>query len=670
MPTNWRVYKNQTVASRLDRTELPGFFRKTVVAGPNEAALVVRDGEPCELLTEASFQAADAFDQLNSMFGVGADISVFFVDLSPFELSIFLGQSTSTAVTASDQTSFTADSSVREARDVSLQTSEQSVQTKSGGPVGFVRRLLGLPRKTIDAAAATKIGWQTEIQGVTGVSASVKSQLDVSRLHVVALSADREVIQVACQIRLRVDLKSLRNLIALLRGKRALATWDVESLLRDEWFAKVLVPEISRYQSSELRGNRDLLVDLETQTREALTETLNSCGLILETLSLNWGLTESEKAQIARKRAEREEEAGEFAKARSLAQMARELEIDKTRIANLQELKIAQSRGDQELRNLLLAGDLNRDVMVKNNQVDFALVDARIRNITLDVEKKESVARLEKRRAEEELRLDVEDRTFRQKHAARLAELDASDKEMSSMVKMQIEMATQKHDRTMAVRRHEADAEFRKMQADIEDRYQQRKLKLDESLSRMGMMERLVSQGLSAGQADASVLRTMLEQSTEQEYATATDGMVKAREEAAAAGNNLETFRTAQADERDHQVNMTALSAQMMAAAKQGPAPIIMPGGGPSGAASAGQPIIINNPSAVPQSISPTTPQPTSGTCPSCGQGIQAAWKLCPYCGGPLKLASPQCPGCGSEVQPGWKACPHCGKLLFAERAS
>ena len=104
-------------------------------------------------------------------------------------------------------------------------------------------------------------------------------------------------------------------------------------------------------------------------------------------MTLNWGLTEPEQAQIARKRAEREDEALEFGKARRLAQMTREQEIDKARIANLQELKMAQSSGDQELRNLLLAGDLNRDVMVKNNQVDFALVDARIRDITLDVEK-------------------------------------------------------------------------------------------------------------------------------------------------------------------------------------------------------------------------------------------------------------------------------------------
>ena len=71
-----------------------------------------------------------------------------------------------------------------------------------------------------------------------------------------------------------MNLESVKSFVALLRGKQALATWDIAALLRDEWFAKVLVPEISNHQSSELRGNRDLLVQLETQTRDALAETL------------------------------------------------------------------------------------------------------------------------------------------------------------------------------------------------------------------------------------------------------------------------------------------------------------------------------------------------------------------------------------------------------------
>ena len=73
----------------------------------------------------------------------------------------------------------------------------------------------------------------------TETSAAVTSQLDVSQVTVVALSSDRELIQASCQIRLRVDMENAQSFLALLRGKHALATWDLAALLRDELFAKL-----------------------------------------------------------------------------------------------------------------------------------------------------------------------------------------------------------------------------------------------------------------------------------------------------------------------------------------------------------------------------------------------------------------------------------------------
>ena len=647
MATNWRVYKNNTVAARLDRGELPGFFRKKIVVGPNEAAIVVREGEPSRMLTATSFQAANGLDQLKSVFGLGADISVYFVDLTPFPLSIFIGQSNASAVATST-------------------TANRSTSIAGQSKTSLSSRLFGFGKQEVQTAS-TNIGWSAENDFSGDLGGSAKSQVDVSNMRLVALSADREVVQAACQMSLRVVESDIDNLAGLLRGKQALATWDIETMLRNEWFAKVLVPEIALHNASDLRGNRELTASIEKQTREALGATLKSCGFTLDNFSLNWGLTAQERAEIERRCAEREEQALEFAKTRKLAQMGRDQEIEKNRLGNLQELKIASAQGDQSLRDLLLAGDINRNLMVKNSHVDVALVDARIRDITLEVERKENVGRLEKRRAEEELRLDIEERQFRQANAARLAKMEGEDKEMWSMVKMQIEMATQKHERQMAVRRHESEENYRRMQTEIEDRFQQRKLKLDESMSRMGMMERLVAQGLSAGQADASVLKAMLEQSTEQEYATTTDEMVRARSAAKAAGNNLETFRLAQADERAHQVNMTHLSAQMMAAAKQ---PNVAPGAIPTMAPV--QPVFVHAvapqahlalPGSHPHQL-PHTQVVGGVTCTGCGMGMQPQWKACPGCGQPSRQAMPKCHGCGGDVQPNWKACPACGTGL------
>ena len=44
MTINWRVYGSSTVASSLEKSEFAGFFRNIIV-GPNEAAVIIRDGK-------------------------------------------------------------------------------------------------------------------------------------------------------------------------------------------------------------------------------------------------------------------------------------------------------------------------------------------------------------------------------------------------------------------------------------------------------------------------------------------------------------------------------------------------------------------------------------------------------------------------------------------------
>lgn len=597
MPTNWRIYGANTVATKLDRGDLPGFFCKTVVVGPNEAAIVVRDGQVREILTEAKVEAADVLDQLASVFRLGADISVFFVDTGPIDLTIFLGETEKRATYTN------------EARQVEASASQVQL-------------------RTVDILSASgQIGWTTETEHYEQGSGSATARSDVSTLALVAMTADKEIVQAECRVRLRIDPDGVIDFIGLLKGKRGLATWDLSALLRDELFAKLLVPEIATRKAEDLRGDKAFLSQLEGQVNSQLGQALSVSGLILDSFSILWGLTEQERADIARRRAEREEQARDFARTRRVAHLMREQEIAKTRIANLQELKTASASGDQEYQDLLLASEIDRQLMVKGKQVDDARIDAQIREIELETDNKESMAKLERRRAEEELRLDVEDREFRQKNAARLMAIEVEDKEMWSMVKMQIEMATSKHEQEMSKRRQESDVELRRLHDEIEDRYQQRKLKLDESLARMGMMERLVKDGLDTGVTDTSVLKEMLQQATEQEYATTSDAKVQARADAHAAANNVDTFKEAEDREREHQAKMTDLSSQMMQSAKQAPPQTVVTGTPEAVPPQPQAPIIINN------SPSQVQPASTEQSCNSCGNSVQPDWKVCPSCG-------------------------------------
>jgi hypothetical protein len=650
MPTNWRVYGKDTVAALLDRSDLPGFFSKKIIVGPNEAAVILKSGEPQGIITESASKVGGIFDRFASFFTGGDDVSIYFLDSSIFQVSIFLGGSvtTSESKSQSGQSSRTGGNAVQSNQDA-IRPAGASKWSLSGLFDSFLGR-------------AKTVGWQsTQTIAENTQSASITNE-EYSSVCLLALSADREIIQASCNFKIRVNctdnVHSVKSFLGLIKGKNALASWDIAALIRDELLSKVLIPEISTLQASQIRGDKALLLKIETDTRETIKQTLVRFGLVVESFTINWGLTEDERQEIDRKRQEREEKAIDFTHKRNICQIQREQEIGKTKLENLQQLKMAEAKGDQDLKKLLVASQLERDLMGQNQKIDVAKIDAIISEIKLEVDHKESTVRLAQKRAQEDLRLEIEEKEFKQKNAERFAAIDASDKEMWSMVKMKIELSTQKHERETAQRRQEADVEFRKIEAENEARYQERKAKLEESRERMGMMERLLSQGLNTGATESGVLKTMLEQATEQHYANTTDSMVESRANAKAASNNLDTFRAAQADERKHQVDMTRLSSEMMAAAKQNQGPVVIPGQMPQQGfySPPSQPIIVN----------PPTAQPAASTrpCSGCGHGVQAQWKICPSCGNQLQQTKPKCHSCSGDVEPTWKICPSCGTHL------
>ena len=54
--------------------------------------------------------------------------------------------------------------------------------------------------------------------------------------------------------------------------------------------------------------------------------------------------------------------------------------------------------------------------------------------------------------------------------------------------------------------------------------------------------------------------------------------------------------------------------------------------------------------------------------CPSCGEGVQPGWKICPFC--ETRLQAVVCPLCRAQVQPDWRRCPHCEALLICPRCA
>jgi len=451
MATQWRVYGKDTVACKLSKADLPGFFRKQVVIGQNEVALIVKNGEVKDTVTESMETVSGLWSKFKGPFGANEDIDVFIVDKSPIDFTVFLGETERGAVSSE----FSSTDSETE-RDNKKTEEKQS----------WLRKIIGKkPAKTKEHV-------------YEAIESYSQARLDTSNVTLVALTIDHELISAECRFRVSVLPEDAKIFSGLLKGRTALATWDLATLARDELLAKVLLPRIAQHKAEELRGNRALFDQITADVKFELKGTCNLWGLTLEDFIINWGLTESEIQQIEEKRLEREEQAREFDHRRRLADMQRELEIEKTKVDNLQQLKLAEAQGDEDLKELFLATEISRDLMVEGKRVDVATVDADIRVIQLGVERQESNLRVETQKAEELLRLEIQDKEFKQRQEARLAEIDAEDKEMRSMVQAQIQMTTAKHDREMEARRLEIDSDFHKRQQDADNRYQDRKIRL------------------------------------------------------------------------------------------------------------------------------------------------------------------------------------------------
>jgi len=87
--TNWRIYGKDTIATKLGKAELPGFFQKKVSIGPTDAALIVKEGRIIDTVTQSKEVVLGFWERLKSVFLIDTEVEVYIVDLSPVDLVVY-----------------------------------------------------------------------------------------------------------------------------------------------------------------------------------------------------------------------------------------------------------------------------------------------------------------------------------------------------------------------------------------------------------------------------------------------------------------------------------------------------------------------------------------------------------------------------------------------------
>ena len=356
MAIDWRVYGPSTVVSSLHKSELNGFFRNIVV-GPNEAAVIIRDGEIERTLTGTRSNTSGLWDNFKKLWGRSSDLQVIYVDTAPIDLTFYVGKSS---------------------------------RQESGTEIGKLSESREDAYKTIEDRT--------------------RARVDKTDLTISALTKDGQHISAEISLTLHVLTNDAQLLTTLLRGGTAIADWDIAALVKDELLAKAFIPVIGQHAGSEIRGNQVLLTQISQSAESLLADKFELFGLELISMRVLWGLTDEDELVIEQGRKEREEKGIEFDHTRKIREQERVLELDRLHASNLINARKSLAVGDAEEAELILVAELNRENLVDGKRVDQVKITAAVKEIELGIAQKESQLRIDTGKSEADARFAIEQR--------------------------------------------------------------------------------------------------------------------------------------------------------------------------------------------------------------------------------------------------------------------
>ena len=568
MSIDWRVYGPSTVVSSLHKSELNGFFRNIVV-GPNEAAVIIRDGEIETTLTGTRSNTSGLWDNFKKLWGRSSDLQVIYVDTAPIDLTFYIGKSS---------------------------------RQESGTEIGKLSESREDAYKTIEDRT--------------------RARVDKTDLTISALTNDGQHISAEISLTLHVLTNDAQLLTTLLRGGTAIADWDIAALVKDELLAKAFVPVIGQHAGSEIRGNQVLLKQISQSAESLLTDKFELFGLELINMYVNWGLTDEDELVIEEGRKDREARAIDFDHTRKIREQERELELERQRVSNLTGLKKLEAEGEAEEAEMVLASEIDREHLVDGKRISQEKITAQVKEIKSGIAQKEELLRIETEKTGADARFAIAqrqalfDQELKQREEERRQQrLDSESQrdfsEMRDLTRLQTERQETKRLAEQEAARQSAEADHEKL-----------KTRLDASQARSQEEQRTLREVMGAsGSADPSVLREMLRQGTDREFTEATDAKMESRSKAQRAKNQSELLR--------EQQDMDAADSKENAE----PGRTNAPHQGKSVSVTEPTCESCSSLIQTGWKVCPSCGTPIERRCSNCSTKLQAEWNNCPVCG-------------------------------------
>ncbi len=427
---------------------------------------------------------------------------------------------------------------------------------------------------------------------------------------------DQQMISGQTTVRCSVLTDDAARLTAMLGRDNSIATFDLLNRIKPELASRIFQPAVAGKLHDEIRGNVAFLRELEDRAREELRQTLGAWSIRVDNITVVWGLTEQEKLEIARRAKQLEEEEKDFTQARMLRELERKAEAVRT----AQQLALEQRKrveaGELEIQGIRLDAKHSAEEKQAAMRLRLAEVNAEIAQLDTDLK----LAQLAVDREQDRIAMDR-----KRDELALIKDKELFDREQD---RLDFEMIQQNKRERM---REEQEHQLTLLRNQQESNRLQMDMQMQQMAVQLGMIERIIGQGLAAGAVDAATLQKMLEEQTKMRALDRGDAVAGSVFTAEAAKHSMDAMKQAEDRERLHQQQMTRLSGEMMQASKQ---QVPLSGASPASGSPVQPSVHIVN---VPPASGPAAE--CDAVCPGCGKGVQKTWKACPFCGKALDSA-------------------------------